>query len=164
LVRAQRRGLRIHEVPVDWVDDPDSRVEIVRTAIDDLRGVGRLWAASPVVRFMGVGVASTFAYALLLVALRGPIGVTAANAASLALTAVANTQANRRLTFGIRGRPSLLRHHVMAFIVFLLTLAITAESLVVLHAFDGHPAGVIETAVPVGATAAATVTRYVGLK
>ena len=34
------RGLRIHEVPVDWVDDPDSRVDIVRTALTDLRGVG----------------------------------------------------------------------------------------------------------------------------
>ena len=42
LVLAQRRGLRIHEVPVDWVDDPDSRVDIVRTAIEDLRGVARL--------------------------------------------------------------------------------------------------------------------------
>jgi glycosyltransferase involved in cell wall biosynthesis len=31
LVLAQRRGLRIHEVPVDWIDDPDSRVRIVRT-------------------------------------------------------------------------------------------------------------------------------------
>ena len=44
---AQRRGLRIHEVPVDWVDDPDSRVDIVRTALDDLRGVARLAAAGP---------------------------------------------------------------------------------------------------------------------
>ena len=55
LVRAQRRGLRIHEVPVDWVDDPDSRVDIVRTARPDLRGVARLWAGAPVVRFMGIG-------------------------------------------------------------------------------------------------------------
>ena len=39
LVLAERNGLRIHEVPVDWVDDPDSRVDIVRTAADDLRGV-----------------------------------------------------------------------------------------------------------------------------
>ena len=30
LVLAERPGLRIHEVPVDWVDDPDSRVDIVR--------------------------------------------------------------------------------------------------------------------------------------
>lgn len=42
LVLAQRAGLRTHEVPVDWTDDPDSRVAILRTAIDDLRGVLRL--------------------------------------------------------------------------------------------------------------------------
>jgi putative flippase GtrA len=164
LVRAQRRGLRIHEVPVDWVDDPDSRVDIVRTAKADLRGVARLWAGSPVVRFMGIGVVSTLAYALLLVALRSPIGVHAANAAALALTAVANTQANRRLTFGVRGRPSLLRHHAMAFLVFLITLGITNESLALLHALDRSPARLLETAVLIVASAAATVTRYVGLK
>jgi glycosyltransferase involved in cell wall biosynthesis len=42
LVLAQREGLRIHEVAVDWVEDPDSRVAIVSTAAADLRGVGRL--------------------------------------------------------------------------------------------------------------------------
>jgi glycosyltransferase involved in cell wall biosynthesis len=42
LVLAERTGLRIHEVPVDWVDDPDSRVAIVATALADLRGVARL--------------------------------------------------------------------------------------------------------------------------
>ena len=42
LVLAERSGLRIHEVPVDWVDDPDSRVDIVRTALEDLRGIARL--------------------------------------------------------------------------------------------------------------------------
>lgn len=42
LVLAQRNGLRVHEVPVDWTDDPDSRVDIVRTAVDDLRGMGRM--------------------------------------------------------------------------------------------------------------------------
>jgi glycosyltransferase involved in cell wall biosynthesis len=43
LVLAERAGLRIHEVPVDWVDDPDSRVDIVSTAAADLRGVWRLF-------------------------------------------------------------------------------------------------------------------------
>ena len=42
LVLAERMGLRIHEVPVDWVDDPDSRVDIARTIRDDLRGVWRM--------------------------------------------------------------------------------------------------------------------------
>ncbi|WP_405960989.1 dolichyl-phosphate beta-glucosyltransferase [Streptomyces sp. NBC_00024] len=46
LVLAQRNGLRIHEVPVDWVDDPDSRVDIVRTAVDDLKGMGRMLRAT----------------------------------------------------------------------------------------------------------------------
>ena len=88
LVLAQRRGLRIHEVPVDWVDDPDSRVDIVRTALDDLRGVARLAAAGPVARFIGVGVLSTLAYALLFLLLRGALGAAGANAVALALTAV----------------------------------------------------------------------------
>jgi hypothetical protein len=42
LLLAERNGLRIAELAVDWVDDPDSRVEIVRTAFDDLRGIARL--------------------------------------------------------------------------------------------------------------------------
>jgi glycosyltransferase involved in cell wall biosynthesis len=42
LVLAERAGLRIHEVPVDWIDDLDSRVDIVATALADLRGIARL--------------------------------------------------------------------------------------------------------------------------
>src|SRR6202011_4253426 len=42
LIAAQRRGLRIHEVPVDWAEDGDSRVGIVATALADLAGVLRL--------------------------------------------------------------------------------------------------------------------------
>jgi putative flippase GtrA len=42
LVLAERAGLRIHEVPVDWIDDPDSRVKVVSTALGDLRGIIRL--------------------------------------------------------------------------------------------------------------------------
>jgi len=43
LVLAQRAGLRIAEVAVDWDDDTDSRVELIPTAIEDLRGVWRLF-------------------------------------------------------------------------------------------------------------------------
>jgi glycosyltransferase involved in cell wall biosynthesis len=42
LVLAERHGYRIHEVPVDWVDDPDSRVDVLRTACNDLKGIVRL--------------------------------------------------------------------------------------------------------------------------
>jgi len=42
LVLAERAGLRIHEVPVDWIDDADSRVHIIATALADIRGIIRL--------------------------------------------------------------------------------------------------------------------------
>jgi glycosyltransferase involved in cell wall biosynthesis len=164
LVLAQRRGLRIHEVPVDWIDDPDSRVKIVRTAIEDLLGVARLVAASPIVRFLGIGVASTLAYALLFLLLRGPLGAAGANAAALAITAIGNTAANRRLTFGVRGRRDILRHHVRGAIVFVLTLALTNGALAVLHGLDSTPAPAVELAVLIAASLVATVTRYVALK
>jgi putative flippase GtrA len=163
LVRAQRRGLRIHEVPVDWIDDPDSKVRIMRTALDDLRGVARLMADTPVARFMGVGVVSTLAYALLFLLLGGPLGAAGANAVALALTAVGNTAANRSLTFGIRGRAQLARHHVRGALVFVVTLALTNGALLVLHGIDAAPARPVELVVLVVAGLAATVTRYLAL-
>ncbi len=42
LILAERAGLRVHEVPVDWYDDPDSRVDVVGTALEDLRGIRRM--------------------------------------------------------------------------------------------------------------------------
>jgi glycosyltransferase involved in cell wall biosynthesis len=44
---AEQSGLRIHEVPVDWTEDPDSRVHVVATAVEDLRGIARLWLRGP---------------------------------------------------------------------------------------------------------------------
>src|SRR6266545_3770111 len=80
LLLAERSGLRIHEVPVDWVEDPDSRVDVLRTALDDLRGMARVGprlltgtTPSPAVpapagmarqlpSFAAIGVVSTLAY------------------------------------------------------------------------------------------------------
>ena len=163
LIAAQRRGMRIYEVPVDWVDDPDSRVDIVSTAVADLRGVVRLALASPVAMFAAIGVVSTLAYALLFLLLAGALGSGLASAVALALTAVGNTAANRRLTFGIRGREGLARQHVAGLIVFLLALALTSGALGVLHDLDRHAPRLLEAAVLVVATLAATVTRYVAL-
>jgi len=164
LVLAQRRGLRIHEVPVDWIDDPDSRVDIVRTALADLRGIARLLATSSIARFAAVGVLSTLAYVALYLLLRAPLGPDAANALVLALTAVANTAANRRLTFGVRGPAGLVRHHVQGAVVFVLTLALTSGALRVLYGVDPDPAPALEVLVLVLASACATVSRYVALR
>ena len=42
LLLAEKAGYRIHEAPVDWTDDPDSRVNVVETALQDLRGMWRV--------------------------------------------------------------------------------------------------------------------------
>jgi glycosyltransferase involved in cell wall biosynthesis len=42
LVIGERLGYRIFDLPVSWVEDMDSRVKIVRTALDDIRGLIRV--------------------------------------------------------------------------------------------------------------------------
>ena len=41
LIKTERAGVPIHEQPVIWIEDTDSRVKIVKTAVDDLKGLYR---------------------------------------------------------------------------------------------------------------------------
>jgi putative flippase GtrA len=113
---------------------------------------------------MGIGVISTLAYALLYVALHPLLGAIGANAAALALTAIGNTAANRRLTFGVHGREGVVRHHLRGAAVFVLTLALTNGALAVLHGLDSDPARALELGVLFAATLTATITRYVAMR
>ncbi|MFJ3905075.1 glycosyltransferase [Streptomyces sp. NPDC090025] len=192
LVLAERAGLRIHEVPVDWVDDPRSTVHLVRTATDDLKGVlrvGRALAtgslpldrlarpfgddprdrelsgvpgglARQLVGFCVVGVLSTLCYLALYSLFRYGVGAQLANAAALLISAVANTAANRRLTFGVRGRALAARHQAQGLVVFGIGLALTSGSLAALGAATGDPAHSTELAVLIVANLAATVVRF----
>lgn len=191
LVLAERSGLRIHEVPVDWVDDPDSRVDIVATATADLKGIARLLkgfatgaipvreisaqlgsrrAAAPrnllrqLVRFGTVGVASTLAYLLIFSALHTSIGAQAANLVALLVTAIANTAANRRFTFGVRGSAGAARHHVEGLAVFGLALALTSGSLAAINALTAPTPHWLELAVLITANLTATVLRFTLLR
>ena len=196
LVLAERAGLRIHEVPVDWVDDPDSRVDLVATAVGDLKGMVRLGrglttGALPVaalrrqlgrhplepsppgvppgltgqlVRFAGVGVASTLAYLLLYVMSRGVLGAQGANLIALLLTAIGNTAVNRRFTFGITGREGATRHQAQGLVAFLAGLALTSGSLALLHLVSASPARVVELGVLVTANLAGTLLRFLLLR
>jgi putative flippase GtrA len=163
LVLAEHRGLRIHEVPVDWVDDPDSRVAIVKTACDDLLGVLRLYGE--LMRFALVGAGSTLLYLLLFLGFRAALpGAQAANALALALSAVANTAANRRFTFGRRGREGLVRHHLQGLLVFGLCLALTSGALALLAALAPGAPPAVELAALVAANLLATALRYVAMR
>jgi putative flippase GtrA len=193
LVLAERCGLRIHEVPVDWVDDPDSRVDIRATVLEDLQGVLRMMRAfatgrlpmaalrrqlgrDPVpalvpgvpvgmtrqaVRFAAIGIGSTIAYLLLFVLLRGELGAQGANVLALLLTAVANTAANRRLTFGVRGAHNVARSQVEGLVVFGVGLALTSGALAALGSWDPDASRPVEIGVLVGANLMATLVRFV---
>ncbi|MGW0121288.1 glycosyltransferase [Streptomyces sp. NPDC003327] len=192
LVLAERAGLRIHEVPVDWIDDPDSTVHIVRTATDDLKGVWRVGRAlatgslpldrlarpfgddprdreltgvpgglaRQLVGFCAVGALSTLFYLALYSLFRLGAGPQLANAAALLVSAIANTAANRRLTFGVRGRDRAVRHQAQGLVVLAIGLALTSGSLAALGAATGDPAHSTELAVLVVANLAATVLRF----
>jgi glycosyltransferase involved in cell wall biosynthesis len=187
LVLASEAGLRVHEVPVDWVDDPDSRVDIVKTVKEDLRGISRLLfglvsgridisgvrppgpvrspsLAAQVIRFGAIGVMSTLAYLLLYVLLRTAVGAQAANLIALLVTAVGNTAANRRLTFGITARQGAVKHHVAGLAAFGVGLALTSGSLLLLHLAAPTPARAVEIVVLVAANAAATLIRFIALR
>jgi putative flippase GtrA len=178
---------------VDWVDDPDSRVDIASTAVADLKGILRLARAlgsgrlplatlreqlgrnalavagvpagltGQLLRFAAVGFASTLAYLLLYAVLRTGLGPQWANFVALLVTAIANTAANRAFTFGIRGGGAA-RDQAQGLIVFLLALGVTSGALASLHRLDPHPARLTELTVLVAANLLATVLRFVLLR
>ena len=130
IVTAERLGVRIAEMPVEWTDDPNSSVDILRTALDDLRGMWRMArrhggpsiprrpaqaTSDELLSFAGVGVLSTLSYLLLFGATWSVLGPWLANAAALAFCTLVNTALHRSLAHrsptdrtGIAGRPSFV--------------------------------------------------------
>jgi putative flippase GtrA len=155
LVLAERNGLRVHEVAVDWVDDPDSRVAVLRTATDDLKGVARMMrdigkgkgafepggatasgrrrpeagSAGQALHFAGVGLVSTLAFAVLFSLLYGPLGAIGADLVALALCALGNLAANRRFTFASRGRLGRGHYYARGAALALLPMGVTLVAL-----------------------------------
>ncbi|MCJ1714313.1 bifunctional glycosyltransferase family 2/GtrA family protein [Curtobacterium sp. VKM Ac-2922] len=192
LVLAEHAGLRVHEVPVDWIDDVNSSVDIASTATEDLRGmwrvsrglatgripvapvyqaIGRQPFTTPhigilgqVLRFGAIGIASTIAFAVLYALFRPAIGAQTADFLALLVTAVGNTALNRRFTFGVRGRAGAGMHQVQGLVVFGIAWAITSGALVVLHATTPGASHGAEIAVLTGANLLATLVRFVLFK
>ncbi|TSE00344.1 glycosyltransferase [Skermania sp. ID1734] len=193
LVLAERAGLRIHEVPVDWVDDPNSSVDIIDTAIKDLQGcwrVGRALATGALpmaelraslgrepevagvptgmvgqlVRFGAIGIICTLAYAVLYLALHAPLGAQGANVAALVITAVFNVAANRTFTFGVRGRDGMAKQNAQGLAVVGLGIALTSGSLWLLHQLLPTASNHLELAVLIVANLVVTVSRFVAFR
>ena len=127
LLVAEHNGLRVFEIPVDWVDDPDSRVRVVSTATEDLKGVlrvartfarggGRVDLGSlsrpglsddmgrQLVSFGVVGATSTVVSLAIYLGSRGSLAAAPAAGLAYGVVTLVNSWANRRFTFGHRGR------------------------------------------------------------
>lgn len=136
---------------------PDGRPATIARRV--ARGLGR-----EVLVFGAIGIVSTATYSVLYLLFRTATDATAANALALGITAVGNTAANRRLTFGIRGGSSMLRDQVGGLLALAVALAITTASVSLLAAVAPHAGHLVELAVLVVANALATMTRFVLLR
>ncbi|MGZ6967305.1 MAG: bifunctional glycosyltransferase family 2/GtrA family protein [Acidimicrobiia bacterium] len=155
LLLAEHNGLRIHEIPVDWVDDADSRVHVARTAYDDLRGTARMVrtfatgrgtlelgpTARPgladdfgrrLVSFAAIGTVSTLVSLVVYLLTWSTLGAVGANALAVSATFVANTWANARFTLGVR-RPRWRS----AGAIYLGSLALTSAALLLVELAGG---------------------------
>ena len=160
LLLAEHNGLRVHEVPVDWVDDPDSRVDVARTARDDLRGAMRVaWRFAQgrgsldfgdqaregfaddggrhLVTFAGIGLLSTAASLAIFLLLRPALGAVLAVICALVATSVANGWAHRRWSFARRGTPGLGRHVLAATAVTIAGIALSVVAILLVDAAGG---------------------------
>ncbi|HSB87731.1 MAG TPA: bifunctional glycosyltransferase family 2/GtrA family protein [Ilumatobacteraceae bacterium] len=160
LLVAEHNGLRVFEVPVDWVDDPDTRVQVAHTAREDLRGVARVarsfvhgegkvdlgpFHRAPIsddmgrqfVSFAAVGTVSTAVSLLIFLILQREIHPLWANVGALAGTSIANAWANRRFTFGHRSRVDRGRHYLGAAVMLVTALMVSSSLLALVLWRDG---------------------------
>jgi putative flippase GtrA len=195
LLFAEHNGLRVHEVPVDWVEDTDSRVNVWRTAVDDLKGMARVNRAissgranadvppraepqsahpetmlrrpratmlAKVMKFAAIGAASTLVHALLYALFRSAWSPAWANLGALVITALANTEANRRWTFN-RAGGRRIRVHSRAGLLFALNYLFTTGAVVFFNMAAPGAGRWAEIAVLVTAYALMTTLRFIAL-
>lgn len=108
-----------------------------------------------------IGATSTAAYMALYLGARQLMPALWANALALLVTAVANTAANRRFTFGVKGSADAVRHQLEGGMAFVIGLGLTTGAVAGLHLLAPNASHGTELAVLVGANAAATVIRFV---
>ncbi|MGW6138434.1 GtrA family protein [Streptomyces sp. NPDC055140] len=113
--------------------------------------------------FAIIGAMSTAAYLGLYTALRPVLDAQPANLVALLVTAVANTAANRRFTFRVRGTDGAARHQLQGLVAFFAGLALSSGALAVAHQTLPE-APYVEIGALIVANAAATALRFALLR
>ena len=179
IVTAERLGVRITETPVEWVDDPDSRVDIIATAAEDLRGIWRMThgsrlqlvrsqrsdstaaedaTADQLLSFAGVGVLSTLSYLLLFAGTLSVLGPWIANATALAFCTLVNTALHRSLARQAPGGPEARSapppFALVLAVLFGVSLAATTAAIAIATAVVGPSLVVLAVAATIANVAA----------
>lgn len=123
----------------------------------------RLGVCQPLM-FAVIGVLSTLAYAVIYAALRETASPHVSNVLALAITALANTQANRYFTFGVRGRTGLVADHLGGLAALGVALAISSASISLLQLTVPTPGVTLELAVLAFGNGIAVIARFVLLR
>jgi putative flippase GtrA len=114
--------------------------------------------------FAAIGVVSTLAYAMTYAALRETASAHVSNLVALAITTLANTQANRHFTFGVRGRAGLVADHLGGLAALGVALVISFASINLLQLSVQAPGVGLELAVLGFGNAIAAIARFVLLR
>jgi putative flippase GtrA len=117
-----------------------------------------------ILRFGGVGLTTTVAYFAIFWLLRSIATPAVANLVALVITTLANTAANRRLTFGVTGRQRLLRAHAGGLLAFGLSLTMTTGTISALQLAAPRAGTLVELGALGLASALATVARFLLLR
>ncbi|WP_288025832.1 GtrA family protein [Arthrobacter sp.] len=131
--------------------------------------LSRFWQRHPLLysQLRGFGVVAVICTAvsmLIFAALRHPMGTQWANAISLVLCSVLNTELNRRISFGVHGMHLWWRDQRRGLWVMLLALAMTSGSLWLLHELSPKASIVSELVVITLGNVASAVMRFVLLR
>jgi putative flippase GtrA len=122
------------------------------------RVAGQIW------RFGAVGLCTTLVNFGLFWALKTVTSAVVANLLALLLTTLANTAANRRLTFGVRGRNRWAHAHAGGLLAFGLSLTLTTGSISALQMAVPRAGVLLELGVLGLANAVTTVARFLLLR
>ncbi|RJQ72340.1 glycosyltransferase [Pseudonocardiaceae bacterium YIM PH 21723] len=182
LLVAETLGMRVLEIPVDWEEDTDSRVDVPRTVLQDLKGIVRVVGRelrSPVRaelpredrelggqlgRFAVVGAISTLAYAVLYLLLTPMLGVFSANAVALVWCTAGNVWANRRFTFGRRGPANRVRETAESWALAVFAILLSDLALRWLHSMVATPTVLTQLVTAIAATGVVTLLRFLVLR
>lgn len=140
LLLAQYKNYRLQEIPIIWTDDPHSTVKIISTANDNLHHMWRMFKTYKphsllyiLWWFLFIGGLSTIATLILYSLLRFIVDPQIANIIALTITTIANTVANKRISFRNANKEPIIKTLTISVLSYLSYWIPTATGLWILN-------------------------------